>query len=690
MQFTIPPRDLSEFNGLNQGPREKVRVLLRAMERLHGLVERDGMTLAKALQVVDCGGGNLSAGNLKRHWLAYRNSKGNWRVLLDARYGTTPAASRELKAWAQALVVENKRKVRPAWKKALRELVAGERIPGLGTWKDCWRRENPGEVPPETCPYSEIGKQPKRLSETNFRLLAKMTKEVRAMGKSGTAAARMELSLLVGFDTTMMKPLELVAFDDVRTDFLVLDPLTGQVVELWLLVAMCVGTRCIISFGVRPRRKRADGTHEGITRRDMQHLVVGILQRYGIPSTYPMRLLVENASAAITEGFEAALLEASGGRVLVQRTSMLGGNPFKDGWGEEKKGNPHAKPWIESAFNLMHNEGAGIKGHIGANYSLKSQSVAPAIRYAEKAAKAGRVVMHLAERRLAGLPFEDLQDALHDCQDIFDRMNARRGHSLEGFDKLAEWRWKTAVQWLPWEAAPKGLPAEAWEQIETRKVPESPWMRLTRQVQGLTFDALPASAVPALLLDCKTVTYHGGGVIGWKEQGKLWRFDIVNYVGAGGKVAEGDVVNAWYDSNHPEKGAHLTTGKGSFIGHAERTMMMSPVDRDSMIAAAKHKQKVFAERLEEFQGVALDEAVLQARIDDAERNLETLDLARAALPAPVREAGENAVAAVSTATRRRAATEAAAAEEVDPGIFVRSGRRNRLNVPTDPRCSASS
>jgi len=677
MTYTIPPCDADEFHALTDGARGKVRLLLGGLQRLEELTA-EGMSLAKALQAVGKGGGNLSRGSLKRHWGAWRKSKGNWRVLLDGRYESGAGVDRQFKAWAQGLVLANKRKALPAWRQAMRDLVAGERIPGLGTWQECWRRENPGEVLPVSCPYSEIGRQPKRLSQTSFRMLSKMPKEVRALGKSGSAAARMELSKLVGFDTTLLQPLELIAFDDVRTDFLVLDPVTDKVVELWLLVAMCVGTRCVISFGVRPRRQRADGTHEGITRRDMQHLVVGILQRYGVPVGYPMRLLVENASAAITEGFEAALREASGGRVMVQRTSMLGGNPFRDGWAEEKRGNPHAKAWIESAFNLMHNELAAVRGQIGARYDLKSQSVAPAIRYAERQAKAGRVVLHLSERRLAGLPFEDLQDALHDVQEVFDRMNARRDHQLEGFERLAEWQWKGAVEWLPWEAAPKGLPAEAWEQITVRKVPESPWMRLTRLVQGLKFEGLPASAVPALLLDCKAVTYHGGGIIGWEEKGKRWRFDIVNFCGAGGKVQEGDLLNAWYDSNHPEKGVHLTTGKGSFIGHAQRTLLMNPVDRESMIGAAKRKQAVFAERLEEFQGAALSEAVLQARLDAAEENLLTLDLARAALPAPVAELpgeGGAAVGAVSKAGAKRAREEAVAVAEVDPGIFVRAGRR---------------
>ena len=665
MQFLVPVSDLPDLNALPSALANKIRTLLKLFKRVHELMA-GGMSQRQALETVACKAAGLTYGSLKRHWPAYRDSGGEWRVLLDDRFETAPRMNRELQEWAQNLALANKRKMLPAWRDGVRQLPEGKRIPGLGTWQECWRRENPGELLPEACPYSVDGVQPKRLSKSSFYRLCKVPKAVRALATMGSAAARAELAGLISFDTSALLPLEVITFDDVRADFRVLDPLTGTVVELWLLVAMDVATRTILSFATRPRRLRTTGpdagTHEGITRRDMQHLIVGILRKFGIPRGYPMTLLVENASAAITEGFEAALHEASGGKILVRRTPMLSGNPWQDGWAEEGKGNPRAKGWLESAFNLFHNEGASIRGHIGADYSKKSQSIEPAARWTEKLVKRASGLLSLTDRRVEGLPFEDLQQARHDCQLIFDRMNLRRSHSLLGFDLLTEWRWTGQPTWNAWAAMPN-LPIEAMAQIETRQIPESPWMRLERLAAGLVFDSLPESAVPALMLDQTACTYHGGGFLSFKLAGKAWRFDVLDL-----RIPEGSAVTAWYDLHNMEAGVHLTNGRGQFIGHAAQTRRMGVNDREEIIDATKRLQQAYGRTLADFQQVALTEDVLTARLRDAQTNLETQDLARAALPAPLPGTTESAASKVTKAEAKKAA----AAQPLDPNTFGRA------------------
>ncbi len=665
MDFIIPPPDLKELNGLPKTLADRIRALLIIFEKAHGLMA-GGMSQRKALQAHAGKAEGLTYGSLKRHWPAYRNSKGDWRVLIDDRFEIAPQVNRDLQEWAQHLAMENKRKRLPAWRAGIRQLAEGKRIPGLGTWQECWRRENPGELLPEACPYSVDGKQPKRISQSSFYRLCKVSKEVRALATMGSAAARAELAGLISFDTSALLPLEVITFDDVRADFRVLDPLTGTVVELWLLVAMDVATRTILSFATRPRRLRTTGpdagTHEGITRRDMQHLIVGILRKFGIPRGYPMTLLVENASAAITEGFEAALHEASGGKILVRRTPMLSGNPWADGWGEEGKGNPRAKGWLESAFNLFHNEGASIRGHIGADYSKKSQSIEPAARWTEKLVKRASGLLSLTDRRIEGLPFEDLQQARHDCQLIFDRMNLRRSHSLLGFDLVSEWRWKGQPTWNAWRDMPN-LPIEAMAQIETRQIPESPWMRLERLAAGLVFDSLPESAVPALMLDQTACTYHGGGFLSFKIGKQAWRFDVLDL-----RIPEGSAVTAWYDRNHMEGGVHLTNGRGQFVGHAAQTRRMGVNDREEIIDATKRLSQAHSRGLADFQQISLTEDVLTARFQAAQDNLETLDMARAALPAPLPGTEESAASQISKAGAKKAA----AAQPLDPNTFGRA------------------
>jgi hypothetical protein len=670
MLYSIPVADLAEFNALPQKSADKVRRLLQLFRQAAGLLD-GGMSQSRALQAVSKKAEGQAYGTLKRYFPVYRKS-GNWRDLLDDRFEAAAGVNRDFQAWCQKLALDNKRKTLPAWRAALRQLAAGDRIPGLGTWQECWRKENPGTPLPEACPYSVDGTQPKRLSQTSFYRFSKVTKTVKAISQMGSAAGRGELAKLIGFDTSSLMPFELLTFDDVRPDYRILDPLTGQVVELWLLVAMDVATRTVVSFACLPRRMRPDGTHGGITRRDMQHLIVGILRRFGIPRNYPMTLLVENASAAITSGFEAALHEASGGKINVRRTPMLAGNPWQDGWGEEGKGNPRAKGWIESAFNLMHNEGANIRGQIGADYSKKSQSIEPAARYTENLIKRASGVLSLTERRAYGLPFEDLQQARHDCQEIWDRMNFRRVHSLTGFDLLTEWRWAGQPTWNAWAEAPKGLPPEAWQQIQTRKLPESPWMRLDRLAAGLEFDALAASAVPALMLDQTSCLYHGGGILGFKVAGKAWRFDVADF-----RLEEGATLTAWYDSLRMEDGIHLTNGRGQFIGHAMQTVRLGVNDREALLAATKRKQQAFSAQLEDFRQITLTEEVLTARLTDAQANLDTVDMARAALPAPAENPDETAATRITRATTAKAA----ASKPLGSNIFG-NARRKRGGLAT--------
>ena len=203
MQFIIPVSDLPDLNALPSALANKIRTLLKLFKRAHGLMA-GGMSQRQALETVACKAAGLTYGSLKRHWPAYRDSGGEWRVLLDDRFETAPQVNRDLLEWAQHLATENKRKMLPAWRAGVRQLAEGKRIPGLGTWQECWRRENPGELLPEACPYSVDGVQPKRLSKSSFYRLCKVPKAVRALATMGSAAARAELAGLISFDTSAL------------------------------------------------------------------------------------------------------------------------------------------------------------------------------------------------------------------------------------------------------------------------------------------------------------------------------------------------------------------------------------------------------------------------------------------------------------------------------------------------------
>src|SRR6185369_3839467 len=133
-----------------------------------------------------------------------------------------------------------------------------------------------------------------------------------------------------------LRPLELVMFDDVRTDFKILAPGCASPVEVNVLVAMDVATGMILRFGLRPAIQREENEGElskdKLKLRDMKALIAGILTTHGVPKNYTTTYVVENATAAIKEGTALALSELSCQRIHVSRTMMINGSAVWGGY----------------------------------------------------------------------------------------------------------------------------------------------------------------------------------------------------------------------------------------------------------------------------------------------------------------------------------------------------------------------
>ena len=116
---------------------------------------------------------------------------------------------------------------------------------------------------------------PEGWSSTNIRQQlkkrAKFSKATKALLHEGIHAAK-EFTPHVHGTRTELRFMELVQFDDVRCDFRVMDTESGQVNDLWLLVARDVATGMLLGFGMRPARARDDGTQEHLKLQDMKQL----------------------------------------------------------------------------------------------------------------------------------------------------------------------------------------------------------------------------------------------------------------------------------------------------------------------------------------------------------------------------------------------------------------------------------
>jgi hypothetical protein len=137
---------------------------------------------------------------------------------------------------------------------------------------------------------------------------AKWTKATKALLHEGIHAAKEYLPQVHATrgGEIPLRFMELVQFDDVRCDFRVMDTESGQVNDLWLLVARDVATTMLLGFGMRPARARDDGTQEHLKLQDMKQLCGWLLETYGLPP-YLMTWRIERGTATPRAGHRRCL-----------------------------------------------------------------------------------------------------------------------------------------------------------------------------------------------------------------------------------------------------------------------------------------------------------------------------------------------------------------------------------------------
>ena len=112
--------------------------------------DKQAAARAMAARLVPLGYKGLSYKSLMRKLDDFRR-EGVWS-LVPAKYRREEvrglAANEEFVEHWQGLVLENRRKMRPAWKRLIREFAAGVAVPGVGTWRDMYLKER-GYFPAE-------------------------------------------------------------------------------------------------------------------------------------------------------------------------------------------------------------------------------------------------------------------------------------------------------------------------------------------------------------------------------------------------------------------------------------------------------------------------------------------------------------------------------------------------------------
>lgn len=499
------------------------------------------------------------------------------------------------------------------------------------------------ELYPDGWHYSNIMRQ--------IKARGAFKKSVEAALHQGTAAAMEVLpqQLRTRKDLRFM---EEVTFDDVRTDFLIFDPATGQPCEMWLLVARDRATTMILGYVAHPACLKEDGTNSHLGLKEMKQLAAWLLERYPLPKDYIVHWIVERGTATLSEGSARALAEMLPNRIQVHFTSMLG-NKSAVGYAEKKKGNSRGKGSHESLNRVIHTQGAYIPGQTGSRYDIR-----PADLSAKRKDGSGRgrveeciefwelrnlLPEHLREQ--VKYPLFTLTEARQHLNRIFEAQNFRDKHAIEGFETVLEWFDAGAGQWkdrTAWDGA---------SEVKWNKRKERPVERAARLVAGHEWEFATTDVIVAFLKHTvKARRVEADGEFKLTHDGTVMIFaPALNAV----LPAEQLEVLCYVSDVEPDF-MHVTSGRGQIFGTWYRRGRNASRNEELLkasfryTAAAMAATKERAEQLatpqrERLEAIRAHNAELERGNDFVEIAKPELAVARTKIHDPIARALANAM-----------------------------------------------
>lgn len=487
--------------------------------------------------------------------------------------------------------VEKNRRVASVELEAIRaEWLSGKIIPGYGTWQDAWAKQFEGEDLPESCPEWFI---PDGWSPRNLRRSLPGEAAVE-FARNGFFAAH-GLMPQKQNDYSQLRPLEMVVFDDVRTDWLVAYPGVTRACELWLLVAMDVATRTVLDWVSLAAVPDDEGKRAELLEEHMKLLGGALLTRYGIPTAYKMTWLVENAKATYRDSAKAALGTLSGGQIEVKNTRMV--NRALPSGHTERHGTPYdIKGVLERFFCTFHNHAAALPGQTGSVQMLNAPADLDGAQKEHAALMKEVGDLPLALQEQLRLPFLRYSEAVAVLEQLFTKLNGRTNHRLQGFEKIELWRFpedSSCPNWRPLDELRRYPAADVRRALFTSRM-ESPIERFERlaRAQPAPTRVPPEALLPFSARVVKKVRHPAPYTIAFREQGTEWiyRGEVAELAtGNGGpfwlKLLPGDASVAYL--HDAETGALLGT-----LAHVKRALIGDEPAQQAALGELRHARSL--------------------------------------------------------------------------------------------------
>ena len=620
------------------GAEEAETLKLKALAVAHFLRAKDKQAAAAEIQRTM--GSRLKGISLKRLYALANTFDGTLRSLMDGRMirklrSGGLAENKEFIAFWHELCLRNKRATAPAYRELFYRLKAGEVIPGFGDWRQIYAAEHGGIFPsPErACPYEPGACVPKgwtlrtltRLKPDEFALVA---------ARKGTMAATMERLPDIHRTRVGLKSCRVVQIDDMWYEHKVAFGANRHAQRVVEFSMIDVATGKFFAWLTKPVLEREDGKRETLRSRWARYLVAYLLGTVGVPEEGVL-IMGEHGTASADGAFEEALARISGGRIRFGAGGLLSTPLGKGLYQGTPKGNPRYKGLLEGQHSLIKNELAAVKGHMGGGREGKSEFVYGMEREDEQLraiARALRNVRPGIESRL-DFPFMDYLDFKAIVDTMYANINARRTHSLEGWDGqgfMSPEFWNaTAGAWVPVESVrnePEVIQQAIYNAIQlgqikvrrTRLSPEEAW----KLREGDRAWKLPPSVIATEVMGIElsmTATCNQKLELKCKDDSILAEYVIPGVLDGGGSLTRGEAYLVWVNPFDCFT-AYVADLKGRFIGTARVAPRVSYADQEAIERELGVRQAAIAAERKRLQP-----AVTRMQMAEAARSRQNAD-----------------------------------------------------------------
>jgi len=527
--------------------------------------DKKAAAAAMAARLAPIGFKGLSLKSLYRKLDDFRN-EGVWSLVPGKyrRESVRGIVSNEafVEHW-QTLVLENRRKIRPAWRDVYLQMRGF--MPSAG----------------EPCPWSERNPPP----GWSFRNLLKFKPSEFAMvaAHHGMAEAKSRFGLTVSKTRVGLACCQVIEFDDMWYEHSVMFPGNKEPQRVVEFAAIDVLTGHVVCYLPKPIRERFDGTRETLKAAWAKYVYHYVLAVSGLP---PERVVLvgERGTTKADGEFEAALKlinawrEAQGHGPVEWRTGALANAPLAKGLHDgAAKGNPRAKPHIEQMHATLKNSIGHVIGEIGGGRGVQPEETGAMVAEAKRLA---------ALAVISNLPVDKVQTPFLSWSayaDVIDRahrqMDERADHNLEGWEECGfvkgEFRLKAEASWRAVKAIKDMTPEEAGavsalvkagmaEYREVRLSPREAW----EKSKGV-LKPVPEYLAPMILGSelCCTAKVSNNQQLVYKDPNVGTRLTVAAI--AGGKLlARGAVYRVWVNPLDGGK-AYVCDLQGHFLGTAK-------------------------------------------------------------------------------------------------------------------------